>query len=98
MRVRAAETPKYTTKQIKTETTMLMGMDRAEDFGLFSPAGLEEILGQETHQVKHTFPVEPQRNPYAHVSPIRAHTLDGTHSDRVTCSDNGIKTNEHVET
>ena len=34
MRVRAAETPKYATKQIKTETMMLMGWT-AGDLGLF---------------------------------------------------------------
>ena len=53
MRVSAAETPKYAKKQIKSEITMPKGMDRW-GFRASSPAGLEEVLGQETCQGEST--------------------------------------------
>ena len=46
MRVSEAETPKYAKKQMKREITMPKGMDRW-GFWASSPAGLEEVLGQE---------------------------------------------------
>ena len=47
MRVSAAETPKYAKKQIKSETTMLKGMDRWGSWAS-PPARWEEMLGQQT--------------------------------------------------
>ena len=65
MRVSEAETPKYAKKQMKSEITMLKGMDRW-GFRASSPAGLAEVLGQETRQGESTnspFLWNLQKNP-----------------------------------